>query len=264
MVMSQLNGIYDPLGLIVPVTIKGKVLMRSLWADELDWDTQLQEPHSSRWIDFSWEMLQIGTLSFPRSIKPPDTCDILPTLVTFSDASKEAFGCCCYIRWEMLDGSFEAYFVTSKSRVAPLETTTIVRLELSAAILAKRMRVFIQESFRMEFKEIIHIIDSEIVRAMINKDSYGFNTFVATRIGEIQTSTKPNEWYWIESKYNIADIISRGEVVSNIKVDSKWHRGPAFSRLPVEQWPIRHDYNLHDELPENPCTYIPPPRKRKM
>ena len=54
---------------------------------------------------------------------------------------------------------------------------------------------------------------------------------------------------WIESKYNIAGIIFRGEVVSNIKVDSKWHRGPAFLRLPVEQWPIRHDYNLHDELP---------------
>ena len=150
----------------------------------------------------------------------------------------------------MLDGSFEAYLVTSKSRVAPLKTTAIERLELSAAILAKRMRVFIQESFRMEFKQIIHITDSEIVRAMINKDSYGFNTFVSTRIGEIQTSTNPNEWYWIESKYNIADIISRGEVVSNIKVDSKWHRGPAFLRLPVEQWPIRQDYNLSDELPE--------------
>ena len=76
--MSRLNVIYDPLGLIVPVTVKGKVLMRSPWADELDWDTPLQEPHFSRWIGLFREMLQIAILSFPRSVKPPDTCDNFP------------------------------------------------------------------------------------------------------------------------------------------------------------------------------------------
>ena len=38
-VMSQLNGIYYPIGLLVPLTIKGKIFMRNLWVKEFDWDT---------------------------------------------------------------------------------------------------------------------------------------------------------------------------------------------------------------------------------
>ena len=37
-VMAQLNGIYDPIGFLVPLTIKGKTCMRDLWAQRLDWD----------------------------------------------------------------------------------------------------------------------------------------------------------------------------------------------------------------------------------
>lgn len=33
-VLSQINGIYDPLGLNAPVTRKAKILLRGLWATE--------------------------------------------------------------------------------------------------------------------------------------------------------------------------------------------------------------------------------------
>jgi hypothetical protein len=48
-------------------------------------------------------------------------------------------------------------------------------------------------------------VDTEIVRAMIQKDSYGFNTYAAVPIGEIQEGTSPSDWHWIEEKLNIAD-----------------------------------------------------------
>ena len=182
LVMSQLNGIYDPLGLLVPFTIKGKLLVRDLWAKHYDWDTPLSVEEYSRWIIFFKEMLQVRSLYFPSSVKS-STVNKLPILITFSDASKEAFGRCSYIRWQLMDGSFQSHLIASKSRVSPLKTTTIVRLELSAAVLAKRLRLFIVDSFRVTFDRVIHIIDSQIVKAMINKDSYGFNTFVANRAG---------------------------------------------------------------------------------
>ena len=43
-----------------------------------------------------------------------------------------------------------------------------------------------------------HIVDSQIVHGMIQKESYGFNTFAATRVGEIQQNTSPKEWFWME------------------------------------------------------------------
>ena len=42
----------------------------------------------------------------------------------------------------------------------------------------------------IKFGRVYQVIDSEIVRAMINKDSYGFWSFAANRIGEIQKYTE--------------------------------------------------------------------------
>ena len=200
--------------------------IRDLW-NVPGWDTPLDPREHDAWISFFTEMLQLNFLQFPRSVKPPEANDDQnPILVTFSDGSEQAFGCCAYVRWELNNGKYEARLLAAKSRVAPLKTTTIVKLELSAGLLAKRLRFTIEDAFKLEFSRVIHIIDSQIVKAMISKESYGFNTFAATRIGEIQTSTTEDEWSWVESKDNIADIISRGATVSDLGNDSQWQNGP--------------------------------------
>ena len=53
-----------------------------------------------------------------------------------------------------------------KSHVARLKVTTIVRLELSAALLAKRLRSVVGNSFRLKFERVIHY------RRLPNRESY--------------------------------------------------------------------------------------------
>ena len=137
----------------------------------------------------------------------------------------------------------------SKTRVAPLKCITIVNLELSAAVLASRLRKFIINECRYTFEQYIHIVDSEIVRSMIQKQSYGFNTFAATRIGEIQDTTNPIDWFWIEGSENIADIMTRGVHPDFLGLDGTWQNGPLFMSKPVNDWPIRNSC-LSVELPE--------------
>ena len=67
--------------------------------------------------------------------------------------------------------------MASKNRIAPIKVVDIVHLEICGAVLSKRLRMFIQEEMRISFEQIFHIVDSEIVKAMISKSSYGFNTF---------------------------------------------------------------------------------------
>ena len=158
-------------------------------------------------------------------------------------------------------------FIASKSRVAPLKATTIVRRELSAAVLAKRIRSFNEDSFRIKFEKVVHIIDSQIVKAMINKESYGFNTFVATRVGEIQAKTDPDEWYWVESKLNAADIIARGTNIRQLDSKSTWQNGPEFLTQPINEWPIHDDSMQIEELPERSgyaCTSLGTPREKPL
>ena len=75
------------------------------------------------------------------------------------------------------DGAFESCLLASKNRVALAKTIDIARLELCGAVLSKRLKVFIVEMMRYQFKAVYHLIDSQIVKAMIRKCSYGFNTW---------------------------------------------------------------------------------------
>ena len=88
---------------------------------------------------------------------------------------------------------------------------------------------------------------------MIQKNSYGFNTFAATRIGEIQEGTNPTDWYWVESEHNIADCLTRGKKPSDIGLESIWQKGPEFLKQPENEWPITRNY-LEPQLPERVKT----------
>ena len=84
---------------------------------------------------------------------------------------------------------------------------------------------------------------------MINKESYGFKTFAANRIGEIQQSTNINEWARINGKQNVADVITRGLLPSQLNEHSIWQNGPDFLYMHENEWPISKDCKIN-EIPE--------------
>ena len=58
---------------------------------------------------------------------------------------------------------------------------------------------------------------------MIQKESYGFNTFVGVRVGKIQEKTNPTE-----GSKNVADMLTRGNTPLELAEDSEWQLGPRF------------------------------------
>jgi hypothetical protein len=145
--------------------------------------------------------------------------------------------------------------MAAKSRIAPARKITIVRLELNGAVLSKRLENTITQESRFEFEKIFYFVDSEIVKAMINKESYGFNTYAAVRIGEIQNGTSKDDWNWIEGQLNIADWTTRGKQPSDIGKGSTWQNGPKFLSQPVEQWPLK-EASTDLELPEQVTVHV--------
>ena len=211
-VLSQVNGVYDPMGLMSPFTVRAKILLRKLWGQEkkLGWDDPIHEHLRQEWETFFADLFQLEEVRVQRCIKPPMSVGD-PELVIFSDASTEAYGAVAYVRWLLTDGTFAARLIASKNRIAPVKIVDIVRLDLAGALLSKRLRVFVQKESRYTFTTVYHIVDSEIVKAMIRKESYGFNTYAANRIGEIQQETNPSEWFWTAGNLNIAGWLTRGK-----------------------------------------------------
>ena len=52
--------------------------------------------------------------------------------------------------------------------------------------------------------------------------------FVANRIGEIQSQSNPEQWQYVETEENPADLCSRGLSASRLKDNTLWWRGPDF------------------------------------
>ncbi|XP_068243847.1 uncharacterized protein [Palaemon carinicauda] len=117
------------------------------------------------------------------------------------------------------------------------------------------MRKAIEDEMTYIFSSVMHITDSSIVRAQIQKESYGFGTFVATRIAEVQSKSDPNEWWWIAYGLNPADLLTRPQDPLNVAVVYSWKYGPEFMALPLEVWPISQSVNC--ELPDRIHVNLP-------
>ena len=161
MILSQVNSIYDPLGLAGPFTVRAKIMMRKLWGSELklDWDDPIPDEARQGWIEFFKDLFQMEEVKFKRCMKPNEAVGD-PTLVTFSDGSQDAYGACSYARWECNDGKYRSSLVASKNRLSPVKKIFIDRVELCAAVLNKRLKAFIEENSRYRFSWYYHIVDS--------------------------------------------------------------------------------------------------------
>ncbi|XP_068209204.1 uncharacterized protein [Palaemon carinicauda] len=250
MLLSQIASQYDPLGLVCPVTLRAKLMMRQLISrteviegkvSHYDWDSAVSTDIRNEWLSYFQMLFELQSLSFPRCVKVEGTIG-KPMLVIFSDGSNSAYGACAYVRWELSDGGFCSRLLMVKSRIAPLKQLSIPRIELCGALVAARMRETIVKEMNFEFESVMHIVDSAIVRAQIQKESYDFGTFTATKIAEIQSKTDVGEWSRVSGDNNPADLITKPAKPIDLGQESMWQMGPAFLTLPISKWPIRKDH----------------------
>ena len=253
-VLSAVASIYDPFGLVLPSTLPAKLLMRTLvtkklnYDNKIHWDDTLDEQTINSLKEFFLSLYDLEDLSFARCIKPKDAVGN-PMLILSSDGSQWAFGCVGYLRWALESGGFNVRLISAKNRIAPTRQITIPRLELNGAVLACRLREKIVHELSFHCESIIHIIDSTIVLSQIHSESHKFNTFVATRISEIQMKSDTNEWFWVESKMNVADYVTKPYKPHILELNSMWQRGPEFLYFPQTEWPVKRHLNF-ESLPD--------------
>jgi len=175
-------SIFDPLGLVTPVTISAKLLLQDLWQDNVSWDAVLNESYQLKWASITADISLASQQCFPRQYIPTLlTADSYTTaLHVFADASTKAYGAVVYIQC-----GNQSSQVISKSRIAPLKRHTLPRLELMAAVVAARLGLFVVNSFNLK-TNTYYWSDSQIVLCWL-KSKKKLQPFIEHRVKEIQT-----------------------------------------------------------------------------
>jgi hypothetical protein len=139
-ILSTISSIYDPLGLVAPVLLVGKQLLQELCREGTDWDDPVPDHIRIRWEKWRNELCLLNDFKVRRRFKPNGFGPVKSTeLHHFSDASASGYGKCSYIRLVNVHEEVHCELVMAKSRVSPLKTITIPRLELTAALVSVRV-----------------------------------------------------------------------------------------------------------------------------
>ena len=216
--VSVTSSVFDPLGLVSPIIIRGKILIQDIWKGNFDWDDELDASLADKAKTLISDYKQISHLTFPRSSVFKGSL-----MHIFVDASSKAFGAAAYI----VDTNCQtSRLLTSKSRVAPCKASslTIPKLELAALTLGCRLGSHLMETLSLPPPVVWS--DSKVALSWAKSDKEIRNVFVANRISEIQATGF--QLMYVPSTDNPADILSRGCSVSELVDCSLWHSGPAW------------------------------------
>ncbi|XP_076659879.1 uncharacterized protein LOC143363163 [Halictus rubicundus] len=206
-VLSALARLFDPLGWIAPVVVTAKLIMQRLWAARCDWDEPIPDRLRNEWQTYLGNLPDLEAIQIPRPIASGPVRR--RSLHGFADASSTAYAAAVYIRSVLQDGRVEIELLIAKSRVAPVKTISVPRLELSAALLLASLVAFVRSSLRYEQCETHCWTDSSIVLTWLSQSPAKWKTFVANRVAKIQASLPDVLWHHVPTQDNPADCASR-------------------------------------------------------
>ena len=250
-ILSTLATLFDPQGLVSPILVLGKVLFQELCLEKLNWDDPLPEDKVAIWEAWLKDLNEVKTISVPRCVLEGMKGEIIrTTLHGFADASKKCYCAMIYLVCETTTGVHTS-LLCAKTRVAPLKSLTIPRLELmSAKVLATLMDTVVKAlSSQMKIDSVKFWLDSKTALFWIANNGEWKN-FVRHRVNEILRLTKKEDWGHVPGVENPADIGSRGVNASELKDARLWWEGPEWLKEGKEAWPNSEPLDDSNEVCE--------------
>lgn len=256
-VLAVCNSIFDPLKLISPIILTGRLLQRKLIppkgtssdCQSFAWDDPLPDQYYDEWESWKNSVSSASRVSVSRCFTPPGfESEVKRELHAFSDACITSTGHVIYMRTVNHSDDIHVALVSSSSRVAPRNCTSIPRLELCAAMEVAISTNEVMNALHINKKHVTLYTDSKIVLGYLNNVTRRFPMYVTRRINVILKLFPSSSWKFVDTENNPGDIASRPQTVNSL-THSPWFCGPSFlwtNELPSDVTPS----DLPENLPE--------------
>ena len=237
-ILSATASFYDPFGIASPCVIRARMLQQELTRLRLGWDEKVPMKYSKAWNKWLQELSILAQYRVPRIVCVGGlSAAALRELHHFSDASERGYGVVTYIRTISNEGQISCGLLLSKAHLAPIKTLSIPRLELTAATLAVKVNLETQRALDFPIQRTYFWTDSTTVLKYIRNKKSRFHVFVSNRLAAIHDASSINQWFWVPSQENPADLVSRGMDAAKFVDSALWKCGPNFLWRQSEHWP---------------------------
>lgn len=208
-VVGVVSKFFDPLGILSPVIIVFKLFLQELTKSQIDWDQPIEGFLLDKWNTLVKSLKCGPIVTIPRFVLNglgiPDSY----SLCGFSDASNSAYAAVVYLM-VTIGGACYTRLITSKTRVAPVKTQTIPRLELIGALLLARLVSTVECCLKEEIplEKPLCFTDSKVALYWIYGLDKDWKPFVQNRAEEIRKFVPTSQWRHCPGKCNPADYPS--------------------------------------------------------
>ncbi|XP_043219934.1 uncharacterized protein LOC122380652 [Amphibalanus amphitrite] len=248
--LSNVSKVFDPLSLALPVTIRGRILMKQVWTEGTAWDEDVSPAVLAEWQRLKKDLLSLREFQFSR--ETGDTESGQPTdLHLFCDGSKTSYGFACYLKQEGSDPQL----VFAKSKLAP-DNRSIPQMELLAVFLALKCLPLIIDSINASIRHVRLWSDAQVVLEWLASGCKSKSKFTANRLEDI-TAMKLKlhhqhqvevTHHYVSTDSNVADMLTRGLSAKEFhKKLAVWCHGPDWLGDHPEQWPKSPLHCLSEE-----------------
>jgi ribonuclease HI len=239
--LSILHSLYDPLGVLIPFTIVGKLAMQLCWKLGLSWKAKLPQEVLDIWQPWAIQIQQINGYSFERTLIPGENPERENKQIhVFADASQDSYAAVAYMSSENR-GKVSVRFIQARSRIKPVKAThTVPRMELLSIELGLGMLRKLRTTFDISAHDVFIWTDSRACHDWIRIEARSLQIFVKNRVLKIRQYLKLDQVRWLPGAINPADAATRGITVAELRNNKNWLHGPGFL------------YNQHNEWPTQP------------
>ena len=236
-IVGKVAGVYDPLGLLTPVTARYKLQLHDICKRKLDWDDDIPMELLKTWCDNITEMQTLGRINFNRSIVPPDAANLRISYVISSDASEEIAICSVHSRMLRTNGEYHVQLVAAKSKI--VTNLTVPRAELKGMVIGATLGFCILRNTKDRVDQVVNVTDSTICLHWLQQDQRPLQTGVRNAVLEIRRLTSLDRWFHVASADNVADIGTRRHIPPDISPESEWVSGKSWMKGPTAQMPLK-------------------------
>ncbi|XP_070137161.1 uncharacterized protein [Drosophila bipectinata] len=127
----------------------------------------------------------------------------------------KAYGAAIYLRVDV-GSTVIVTLLTAKTRVTPVKTVSLPRLELCGALLLSEMATAVLRKMPGAASALYCWTDSTIFFAWLQKPACQWTTFVANRVTKITQFIDVQKWAHVRSEQNPADLASLGVALQDV------------------------------------------------